>query len=378
MDAVTLTPEQQQQQRQMVRLLAGEMADAGGAISFSRYMELALYAPGLGYYVAGASKFGVGGDFVTAPEISPLFGAALAMPCAQVLAELANAAILEFGAGTGRMAAQVLARLEAIGQLPEHYLILELSPELRQRQAETLMAQVPHLQERVTWIDRLPEGFRGVMLANEVLDAMPVQPFRRNRDRVEALWVGTQGAALAPRWQPGCGDLVKAVEKIEQVVGPLADGYISEVNLQIRPWLAALDQAMEKGVVLLIDYVHERAVYYHPQRNRGTLRCHFRHQVFDDPLQLPGLMDITAHVDFTAVAEAGEAVGLELLGYDNQANFMLGCGIDGLLSEVAQEQYLEQVQGVKRLLMPEGLGESFKVMALGKGFKGELAAFRCG
>ena len=359
----------------MMALLAREIEEAGGVLDFQRYMELALYAPGLGYYVAGAAKLGPAGDFVTAPEISPLFGRALAQPGAQVMAALGDEAdILEFGAGSGRMAAQILAGLEALGRLPRRYLILEPSPDLQQRQGRTLAEQVPHLAHKVSWLSRMPEGFRGLMVANEVLDAMPVACFRKRNGGTQALGVTLEGGRLRPRWRPADDRLALAVHTIEREVGPLEEGYRSEVNLQLRPWLSALAQSLEQGVILLIDYGHERSAYYHPQRHMGTLRCHYRHQVVDDPLCLPGLMDITAHVDFSAVADAATWAGLTLLGYDNQANFLLGCGIDRLM-EAADEDPLSLAQGLKRLLLPNAMGESFKALALGKGWSEPLVGF---
>ncbi len=359
----------------MMALLEDEIASAGGAIPFRRYMELALYAPGLGYYVAGAAKFGAPGDFVTAPEISPLFGRLLAAPCAQVLEQLGGGELLEFGAGSGAMAVQVLAQLETLGRLPDRYAIVEPSPELRQRQRQALVRQTPHLLGLVEWLERLPEDFHGVMLANEVLDAMPVTLFRKTKSSVESLWVTLENGRLGERWRPASAHTRQAVEAIEAEVGVLATGYCSEFNPSLAPWLRAVAHAMSQGALLLIDYGHPRHHYYHPQRHMGTLRCHFRHQAHDDPLLLPGLQDITAHVDFTAVAEAGEQVGLSLLGYATQARFLIDCGLERLLADSHPDEYLTLAQGVKQLVSPNGMGEQFKVMALGKGIEGGLKGF---
>ncbi len=362
----------------MLARLRAEIETAGGAIPFRRFMELALYAPGLGYYVAGASKFGAAGDFVTAPEISPLFGRLLAAPCAQVLERLGGGDLLEFGAGTGAMAVQVLSRLEELGRLPDHYFILEVSPELRQRQARTLEAQVPHLASRVEWLEGLPHDFSGVMLANEVLDAMPVERFRKGDTGVERQWVAWEEKRLLAQWRDAEGELAAALAAIEAEVGELPPGYRSELNPSLAPWLTAVAESLRQGLLLLIDYGYPRREYYHPQRHMGTLRCHFRHHAHDDPLLLPGLQDITAHVDFTAVAEGGRQAGLERLGYATQARFLLGCGLDRLLAESDPLQvadHLTLVQGVKQLVSPTGMGEQFKVMALGKGVEGELAGF---
>ncbi len=373
-----LAEEERRHQQAMAALLRRETAAAGGAIPFDRYMELALYAPGLGYYVAGTTKFGSGGDFVTAPELSPLFARALAAPCAEVLEALGGGDLLEFGAGSGRMAVGLLRRLEELGALPQRYLVLEVSPELRRRQRQTLEREAPELLDRVVWLEGLPERFRGVMLANEVLDAMPVHRFRKGERGLEEQWVTMEGDRPAPRWRPASPQLASAVEHIEEETGTLAPGYESEVNLRLAPWLAAVGAGLERGVLLLIDYGHPRPVYYHPQRHMGTLRCHFRHRVHDDPFFLPGLQDITAHVDFTAVAEGGGAAGLERLGYATQARFLLGCGLDRLLAASDPEDvaaHMALVQGVRRLLSPDGMGEQFKVMALGKGLDRPLAAF---
>jgi len=378
MTGFQLSSEERQQQREMMARLRAEMESAGGAIPFARFMELALYAPGLGYYVAGAAKFGASGDFVTAPEISPLFGRALGNPCAQVLEEIGKGDLLEFGAGTGLMASQVLQRLEELERLPGRYFILEVSPELQQRQREILEREVPHLLSRVEWLERLPHRFSGVMLANEVLDAMPVHRFRRGEGTVEEQWVAPSGEGLAVRWRPASPQVEAAVAAIEASVGELAPGYLSEINLNLRPWLAAVSESLERGALLLIDYGHPRAAYYHPQRHMGTLVCHFRHRAHDDPLLLPGLQDITAHVDFTAVAEGADAAGLERLGYTTQARFLVGCGLDRLLAESDPERVAEHmalVQGVKRLISPTGMGEQFKAMALGRGVSGDLMGF---
>ncbi len=362
----------------MLELLQAEIGAAGDAIPFRRYMELALYAPGVGYYVAGAAKFGAAGDFVTAPEISPLFGRLLATPCAQVLERLGGGDLLEFGAGTGAMVAQLLSRLEELGELPQHYFILEVSPELRRRQARTLEAQVPQLASRVEWLEELPDRFTGVMLANEVLDAMPVERFRKREGGVQRQWVAWEEGRLAAQWRDADDELAGAVAAIEAEVGELPPGYRSELNPGLAPWLAAVAQSLGQGLLLLIDYGYPRREYYHPQRHMGTLRCHFRHQAHDDPLLLPGLQDITAHVDFTAVARGADEAGLTRLGYATQARFLLGCGLDRLLAESDPLQvadHLALVQGVKRLVSPAGMGEQFKVMALGKGIQGELAGF---
>lgn len=354
--------------------IRAELDAAGGALPFDRFMELALYAPGLGYYVAGSRKFGAEGDFVTAPEISPLFSRALARQCGQVLAETGGD-ILEFGAGTGAMAADILAQLADDDSLPDRYLILELSPELRERQRDTLRAHVGDLADRVSWPDRLPESFSGVMLGNEVLDAMPVQRFRLAGDGVEEAFVVADGDGFA--WQWRAAESRGLADRVAAIRGALPAGYVSEINLRLGPWMSAVGASLERGALLLIDYGYSGTEYYHPERDGGTLICHFRHRAHDDPLILPGIQDITANVDFSAVAGAGRAAGLELAGYSTQAHFLLGCGLDALLADVAPDApaYLAQVQGIKQLTLPSAMGERFKAIAFTRGLDLALRGF---
>src|SRR5690606_17312019 len=316
--------------RRVAEMIRAEIAASGGSISFRRYMELALYAPGAGYYSAGTEKFGRGGDFVTAPEISPLFSACLARQCAEVLRGTGGV-VLELGAGSGAMACDVLRALEASGDLPDAYLVLERSADLRARQERRLRDALPHLVDRVQWLDRLPEApIRGVMLANEVADAMPVA-----RGRVKAVTaemaVAAEGEGFAWREVQAPADLA---EHVRRVLGPvlaeLPDGYTTEFNPDLWPWIASLADLLEAGVIFIIDYGYPRAEYYHPDRTDGTLICHFRHRAHWDPFLYPGLQDISASVDFTAVAEAGTDAGLEVLGFTTQAHFLLGLGLAGM------------------------------------------------
>ncbi|MCP4407134.1 MAG: SAM-dependent methyltransferase [Gammaproteobacteria bacterium] len=363
----------------LTEVIREEIDAAGGSIGFDRYMELALYRPGLGYYSAGAGKFGKFGDFVTAPEVSALFSQCLARQCISILNAIPQGNILELGAGTGVMAAQILETLADQGLLPPRYYILELSAELRQRQAETLQRRVPQWYERVCWLSALPQGgFRGVVLANELLDAMPVHCFylhegcvfeRRvgvsNRGRL--VWTKREAAtALRARVEHLCGQLPQA----------LPTGYHSEVNLRLDPWFKALGKAMEQVVMILIDYGYPRREYYHPQRIQGTLLCHYRHLAHEDPFFYPGLQDISANVDFTAVAQAGVESGLQLLGYTTQAHFLLASGLDEIFSEVLDEGLrLEYSQQIKRLTLPSEMGERFQVIALGKRFDAPIPGF---
>ncbi len=360
-------------------LIRAEIQAAGGRIPFDRFMELALYAPGLGYYVAGSRKFGSEGDFVTAPEVSPLFGQCLAAQCEQVLGELGGGDILEFGAGSGRLAADLLAELERRGGLPGRYLILELSPELRQRQQQLLARELPGLCERVHWLERMPERLRGLVLANELLDAMPVHRFRIGPEGPEEEFVGWDGQGPAARFGPPASPgLRQAIQELQAEGVALEPGYHAEINLRLGAWLRALASSMDEGAALLIDYGYPRRELLHPQRTMGTLMCHYRHRAHADPYRLLGLQDITAHVDFTAVAEAGTAAGLALAGYTTQAHFLFGSGLEALLArsdpaDVAN--HLTQVQGVRRLTLPNEMGEAFKVLALGRGLHQPLIGF---
>jgi SAM-dependent MidA family methyltransferase len=353
-----------------------EIARAGGWIPFARYMELALYAPGLGYYAAGATKFGIAGDFTTAPELSALFGRTLARPVAQILDETGGE-MLEFGAGSGKLAADLLLELERLGALPGRYLILELSPELRARQFDTLAARAPQLLERVAWLDELPQSFRGAMLGNEVLDAMPVHVVCRRGGQPYERGVVAVGEGFA--WSEQACDSLPLLRMADRL--GLPDGYLTEINLAAPAFVASLAERLERGGLLLIDYGFGRSEYYHPQRTKGTLMCHYRHHAHDDPFLWPGLQDITAHVDFSAIAEAGTRHGLDLLGYATQANFLINCGITELLGEVSPADvaaYLPLANQAQRLLSPAEMGELFKVIALGRGMAAELPGFARG
>jgi SAM-dependent MidA family methyltransferase len=367
----------------LLRLIAAEIDAGGGWISFARYMELALYAPGLGYYSGGSHKFGdheAGGDFLTAPELTPLFAAALARQVAQILAASAPQ-VIEAGAGSGRLAADLLPALAALDCLPERYRILELSGELRARQQATLAARAPQFADRVEWLDELPERFSGCLIGNELLDAMPTHALRWSDEAaVPAILergVGLTDGELTTVERPAAGALLEAA----QALGVRAP-YRSEISLAARSWVSELARRLEKGALLLIDYGLPRHELYYPLRDGGTLRCHYRHRVHDDTFWFPGLSDITSHVDFTAVAEAGFDAGLEVLGYTSQANFLLNCGIGELLLEgkvgagdTAAASDLRARGAVNVLISPNEMGELFKVIALGRGVPGPLLGF---
>jgi SAM-dependent MidA family methyltransferase len=362
------------------------IAAHGGTIGFDAYMRLALYSPGLGYYSAGAAKLGEGGDFVTAPEVSSLFSRCLARQTAEVL-ELTGGDVLELGAGLGTMAADLLTELAALERLPGRYRILEVSADLAERQRARIGQLPAHIAARVEWLDRWPaRAMRGVVLANEVLDAMPVARFMLRGSpggqRVRALGVGMAGEGFAWRELDPAPELEHAVQSLlESLPAPLPDGYVSEICLSFQPWIASLAGQLEQGVALLIDYGLPRAHLYHPQRHDGTLRCHFRHRAHDDPFVNVGLQDVTAWVDFTRVAEAADGAGLEVLGFATQAAFLIGAGMESLLTTemeraAADEPRRARLAGeARRLMMPGEMGEIFKVIALGRGYGRPLGGF---
>jgi SAM-dependent MidA family methyltransferase len=362
--------------------IAERIRAAGGAISFAEFMQLALYAPGLGYYSAGSTKIGAAGDFVTAPEISALFGQCVAQQCLQVLA-VTGGDIVEWGAGTGALAATVLEELAALGQLPDRYFILEVSSDLIERQRERLQALPPALAARVEWISRWPQPpVKGVLLANEVLDALPVERFIVGRrgagdESIHALGVGLGASGFEWREMPPGAELASLARAIlNDAPTPIPRGYVAEVCPLVAPWIAGLATSLEQGVALLIDYGLPRWHLYHPERMTGTLQCHYRHRAHGDPFVHVGIQDITAWVDFTRVAEAADAAGLDVLGFVTQAGFLLGTGVQNRLA--AQRDPVAQLKlagEAKRLLLPGEMGEAFKVMALGRNFRGTLDGF---
>ena len=348
---------------------------AHGWLSFARYMELALYAPGLGYYSAGARKLGPAGDFITAPELSTLFGHTVAQQVAQGL-NAGLAEILEVGAGSGALAAAMLEELERLDSLPEKYLILELSADLRERSRDTLAARVPHLLERVAWLNQLPPSFSGVVLGNEVLDAMPVHLLQRHGGHAEELGVACSDGKFCFAPRPAGKALLDAAADLS-----LPEDYLTEIGLAARAFMRSLDLCLEKGLVLFIDYGFPAHEFFHPDRREGTLMCHYRHRAHADPFFLPGLQDITAHVDFSAIAAAGAEGQLALAGYTTQAQFLINCGITDVLARVPVEdsaRYLPLSNQVNRLLSPAEMGELFKVIAFSKNWEAPLLGFSRG
>jgi len=353
------------------------IAAAGGQLSFETFMDLALFAPGLGYYVAGARKFGRDGDFVTAPEISTLFGASLARQCAEVLARTGGS-IIEFGGGTGRLAASLLAELARAAALPAAYYIVELSPELRERQQQTLRDLAPGVVKCVHWLHDAPATpVHGVVIANEVLDSLPVRVFERQGGRTLERGVGLDAQAQLQwvHW-PADPTLMAAVERCFDSAPPPA-AYVSEINARQSVWLADLPRFLRKGVALLVDYGDPRHERYHASRDAGSLRCYWRHRVHDNPLLYPGLQDITASVDFTAVGEDALAAGFEVLGFASQANFLLACGIEDLLQAQLADAaaHARLALEARILLLPSEMGTRCKVIALGRDYAHPLRGF---
>jgi SAM-dependent MidA family methyltransferase len=341
-------------------------------------MEMALYEPGLGYYVAGMRKLGAGGDFVTAPEISPLFSQCIAHQCAGVLSRIQSGDILEMGAGTGNMACDILLELERTGSLPDHYYILDISPELKARQKETFERKAPHLLNKINWLDALPEKFQGVILGNEVLDAMPVEVFSiKDSGEIIEHTVKWHEQQLVASTRPADPTLVEKVKRLG-LQSPQTNNYTSELNPNLPGWMKAIADCLESGAVILVDYGYTHKEYYHPDRASGTLICHYQHRVHDEPLLYPGLQDITANVDFTAVADAAIDADLEVSGFTNQASFLAGCGLEELfiraLNDKPDKQY-KLAQQIRTLSLPAEMGERFKVIALTREWDTPLKGF---
>ena len=371
------SPDALEQSARLVSRLRSLIEAQDGWISFATYMAEALYTPGLGYYSGGAHKFGPGGDFITAPELTPLFGQALAAQVRQIM-DLSAPHIIEAGAGTGLLAADLLLELEHRGALPESYGILEVSGELRERQFDTLAAKAPHLASRVRWLDSLPEHFSGALVANEVLDVTPVHLVAWRPDGIfeRGVAVGADGNFV---WadKPATGKVAEAAAALDLAL-PEEGEYVSEINLAGRAWIAEWAARLERGAMLLVDYGYPRAEYYLDSRATGTLLCYFRHHAHGDPFLWPGLNDITAFVDFTAVAEAGFDAGLDVLGYTNQATLLFNCGVLECLARRAPEDsvdYIRASKAVQRLTGPHEMGELFKVIVLGKDITQPLIGF---
>jgi SAM-dependent MidA family methyltransferase len=376
-----LDPAARQHGQRVAEHLRAVIEQAGGWLPFEQWMAQVLYAPGLGYYAAGSVKLASGadrrvpaGDFVTAPELTPLFGQTLAAQAAQILIDTDSLDVLEFGAGTGALAESVIAALDARG-LKVRYAIVEVSADLRARQ----QARLAPLGDRVQWLDSLPSAFQGCVLANEVLDAMPVDVFRWNEEEhllTRGVTLDTEGGFT---WEDRPADPQTAERMATRM--PALPGYTSEVNIQAEAWVCGMGQWLRRGAALLVDYGFPRHEYYHPQRAGGTLMCHFRHHSHADPFLAPGLQDITAHVDFTAIADAAIEGGLEVLGYTSQARFLMNAGLMEQLTGLNPSDaaaYARVVAPVQKLLSEAEMGELFKVMAIGRGIEQPLTGFTRG
>lgn len=376
-DPLVCPPELNEQHLAMTQAISAEIASVG-AIGFARFMELALYHPRFGYYQSALRKFGAQGDFVTAPEISSLFSRCVAEQASQALRCIEQGSILELGAGSGIMAVDILKHLQAVQCLPDLYYILELSGDLRLRQQQRVAQEIPWFQDRVIWLDSL-EGvhFQGVLLANEVLDAMPVQRFRKSAHKIFEMKVSVGANGFEWLESDADGVLSASIQELESSLeSQLPDAYTSEINLLLHPWMQSIAACLDVGMLLLIDYGYPEREYYLPERTMGTLMCHFRHRAHGNPLILTGVQDITSYVDFSLVARTGHQAGLSLLGFTTQAHFLLSCGVEKLLPSFDDEQaYWEATRQLKILTLPGEMGERFKVMALGKNFDENLQGF---
>ncbi len=347
-----------------------------GEIPFVEFMHHALYAPDFGYYTTSFPQLGLSGDFITAPELTPLFGQTLALQCQTVLAQFNDAHVLEFGAGTGRLCIDILTHLDKLQCLPKTYFILEVSGHLRDCQQALIQEQIPHLAHRVQWLNQWPEHpFSGVVLANEVLDAMPVHRFLRNETGIFESYIAIDDSGkLIERFNPCTNSQLQSYveEHIPAAFGP----YQSEVNFFLDGWFAQCFSMLQAGAIFILDYGFPRSEYYHPERHQGTLMCHYRHRAHANPFIHVGEQDITAHVDFTHVAEAADSAGFDVAGYTNQASFLLAAGLPSLLDAIDDDhERIKAAQAVKQLLQAHEMGELFKVMALTKHCPATLQGF---
>lgn len=365
---------------QLHHTISQEIDRQNGKITFAKFMDMALYFPGLGYYSAGAHKFGVSGDFITAPDISPLFAQCLAAQIAPLITDHSLSVLWEIGAGSGRLAVDLLNHLALQNALPESYWILEVSADLRQRQHALLQQHCPQWLHKIKWLTQLPENpVNGIILANEVVDALPVHLFEINTDGVQERYVGhgPEGFyfVLGPLSHPRLNQYLNLFVKQNT---PLALPYRSEISLAAMDWLAGISAHLHQGILFLVDYGFPAHEYYHPQRNQGTLMCHYRHHNHADPFHLVGGQDITSHVNFTALSHQAQELGLALQGFTNQASFLINNGLEkfatpGLLGDT--QQRLTTAHAIKKLTLPSEMGELFKVIAFSREMAVKLAGF---
>lgn len=359
----------QQHSDKLKQQITDAISEQGGWISFADYMQHCLYQPGLGYYSAGSYKLGQGGDFTTAPETSSLFGRALATHIADAGAQLADYEVLEFGAGSGRLAVAVLEQLARLKCLPQRYLILETSADLQQRQQQLIARENPALASRVEWLSTMPERFTGVILANEVADAMPVHLLAFTENNVSEQGVSVEHDKFI--WQSRPVQSARLQQKASQIRACIGkQPYLTELNLAAEDWLKTLADSLQQGAVFIIDYGYAMEEYYRPDRRQGTLRCYYRQQAHDNPLLLPGLQDMTAHVNFTALADCAHAAGLDVDGFHEQADFLLAGDITQLSAELEQQSetlnWLKHSSDLKQLLLPGAMGHQFKILTLSR------------
>lgn len=356
--------------------MLSDLLAARGEISFGEFMQQALYSPDFGYYTTAFPQLGPQGDFTTAPELTPLFGQTIALQCQPILNQVEQPCLLEFGAGTGRLAVDVMQQLERLNSLPEHYFILEVSGHLRDCQQALIHAEIPQLANRFQWLNEWPkQPFNGVIVANEVLDAMPVQRFLCNQQGIYLSMISLSTEGNLQEQFKRCQDETLN-NAIQERLDPNHGEYLSEINTYLDDWLVQCSKILHQGVMLILDYGFPRQEYYHPDRHQGTLMCHYQHHAHTNPLLHIGQQDITAHVDFSHVAEAGHAAGFHVAGYTNQAAFLLAAGLPGLLEAIQDEhERIHAVQAVKQLLQPHEMGELFKVIALTKNYPEPLQGF---
>ncbi len=364
-------PESAAHSHRVANYLRERIAEEGGSISFAEFMQHALYAPGLGYYVSGTRKFGAGGDFVTAPEISPLFGKVLARQTTAALQQLEARQIFELGAGSGALAATMLGKLAQIDALPDRYYILEVSADLRERQQERLEQEIPDHAPRVEWLAELPEVFSGVIIVNEVADALPVERFARTGGVLKQYRVSDDSGKFCWHQADAPEQLLYAIQSVEEALGrQFPDNYRSEICLALTPWIRELVESLREGLIFLFDYGVTRREYYAPDRNDGWLRCYFRHHAHNDPLILPGIQDLTTSVDFSALASAAADAGADVAGFVSQAHFLLNGGLQEELADFTSlplEEQLELSRQAKLLTLPAEMGENIKCIGLSRG-----------
>jgi SAM-dependent MidA family methyltransferase len=370
------TPDEMELSNHLKHLIKLKINDEGD-ISFHDYMEMALYHPQYGYYTSGIQTIGESGDFITAPEISPLFSQCIAVQYQQILEPYPESELIEIGAGSGKMCIDLLTVLEKMNALPSHYYILELSHLLRKNQKINIEKQIPHLAHKVQWLDKIENEFKGIIVANEVLDAMPVNLFKIENNHCLEAYVTHELDQLKLIHKKSSHNLQIVFNQLLKNGINFEEGYESEINCWAEPWLATLANNLQQGVILLIDYGHSQKEYYHPQRSLGTLMNYYRHHTHQNPLIYPGIQDITCHVNFTQIADSALKLGLNLSGYANQANFLINCGLLEMNNnQMDIKAQLEFASQIKKLTLPSEMGEKFKVMSLSKNIQLPLVGFQ--